>query len=246
MPVKLSVIIIARNEAANLPACLESVRFADEIVLVDSESTDDTPAIARKLGAIVVTAPFRGYGPQKNLALDHARGDWVLSLDADERVPEMLRNEIIAVIGRVDAADGYRVARRNYVGDIWIRHGGWYPDYTVRLFRRDRGRFAERSVHEAVEVEGRVATLREPLEHRACRDFEEFARRQERYAQLAAAEMAQHGRRATALDVWLRPAYTFIRSYLLRGGFLDGTNGWKLACIYTRYTYSKYRRLRAL
>jgi glycosyltransferase involved in cell wall biosynthesis len=214
-------------------------------VLVDSESTDDTPAIARKLGATVITAPFRGYGQQKNLALDHAHADWVLSVDADERVPELLREEILGAMASDNTADGYRVARRNYVGDIWIRHGGWYPDYTVRLFRRERGRFGERSVHEAVEVNGQVATLREPLEHRACRDFEEFARRQEHYAELAAAEMARHGRRANALDVWLRPAYTFIRSYLLRGGFLDGANGWKLACIYTRYTHSKYHRLRA-
>lgn len=241
--VKLSVTIIARNEAANISACLESVRFADELVLVDSESTDDTPAIARKLAATVITAPFRGYGQQKNLALDHAHADWVLSVDADERVSERLRNEILAVISSGNPADGYRVARRNYVGDAWIRHGGWYPDYTVRLFRRECGRFTERSVHEAVEINGRLGTLREPLEHRVCRNFDDFARRQERYAELAAAEMSRHGRRANALDVWLRPVYTFLRSYLLRGGFLDGANGWKLACIYARYTYSKYVRL---
>ncbi len=242
--VKLSVIIITRNEAVNIRACMERVRFADEIVVVDSDSTDGTADICREFGAKVFNQPFAGYGRQKNAALDRANGEWVLSVDADERVPEALREEICAAIA-APVAEGYRVARRNYVGDAWIRHGGWYPDYSVRLFRRDRGRFGERTVHEAVEINGRVATLRNDLEHRTCQDFEEFARRQERYAELAAAEMAKRSRHAGALDVWLRPVYTFIRSYLLRGGFLDGTNGWKLACIYTRYTRSKYRHLQA-
>ncbi|MBM3862109.1 MAG: glycosyltransferase family 2 protein [Verrucomicrobia bacterium] len=227
-------------------ACLESVRFADEIIVVDSESTDETAAICREMGVQVFERPFDGFGQQKNAGIDRATGQWILNVDADERVPETLRAEIRSVIALDHAADGYRVARRNYVGDIWIRHGGWYPDYTVRLFRRARGRFGERTVHEAVEVNGQVATLREALEHRTCRDFEEFARRQDRYAKLAAAEMAKRGRRATALDLWFRPSYTFLRSYLLRGGFLDGANGWKLACIYMRYTRSKYQCLRTV
>ena len=241
---KLSVIIITRNEAANIRACLESVSFADEIVVVDSESTDSTPEICREFGAKVFHQPFAGYGRQKNAALDRATGEWVLCVDADERVPEALREEICAAIA-APVAEGYRVARRNYVGNAWIRHGGWYPDYSVRLFHRDRGRFGERAVHEAVEINGRMATLQNDLEHRTCRDFEEFARRQERYAALAATEMAHRGRRAGTFDLWLRPAYTFLRSYLFRGGFLDGANGWKLACIYARYTHSKYRLLGA-
>lgn len=243
---KLSVIIITRNEAVNIRACLDSVRFADEIIVVDSESTDETPAICRELGAVVLTVPFRGYGHQKNRALDQAHGEWVLSVDADERVPFPLRDEILAAIASANAADGYRVARRNYVGNVWIRHGGWYPDYTVRLFRRNCGRFSERHVHEAVELNGRTATLREALDHHACRDFGQFAKRQEAYARLAANDLARRGRRATMLDVWLRPLYTFARSFLLRGGFLDGVNSWKLACIYTRYTRHKYLHLRTL
>lgn len=237
----LSVITITLNEAGNIGACLDSVKFADEIIVVDSGSTDDTVAICRQAGAKVFTREFAGYGPQKNFALEQATGDWILSVDADERVPAELRDEILAA----KSCDGYRVARKNFVGDAWIRHGGWFPDYSVRLFRRGKGRFNERAVHEAVEVTGTVGTLRHALIHHTCRDFDEFARRQERYAGLAAEEMWKAGRRAGKLDLLLRPRLTFLKMYVARTGFLDGWNGLRLAALYARYTRRKYELLAA-
>lgn len=246
MKPRLSVIIITKNEEKNLPECLASARFADQIVVVDSNSTDATPAIASSFGAEVFTHEFQGYGPQKNVALDRANGDWVFSLDADERVPETLRDEICAVMQSPIAADGYQVARRNHVGDEWIRHGGWYPDYVLRLFRREKGRFNERVVHESVHVKGKVAYLPSALLHYPCQDLMDFRARQMRYAQQSAGEMAQSGRRARWTDLHLRPWATFLRMYMLRAGFLDGATGWALARIYKDYTHAKYKELRKL
>jgi glycosyltransferase involved in cell wall biosynthesis len=246
MKPRLSVVIITRNEAANIRACLESVRFADEIVVVDTASTDGTPEICREFGAQVFDQPFLGYGPQKNFGIDRAAGEWSLNVDADERVSDSLREEIQAVIAAADACDGYWIARQNYFGDTWIRHGGWFPDYNLRLFRKSKGRFNERSVHEAVQVNGSVGKLRAPLVHRTCRDFAEFAQRQERYAELAAAELAREGRRAGALDLWLRPPLTFLKMYLLKRGCFDGVKGFTLARLYARYTRRKYERLAQL
>jgi glycosyltransferase involved in cell wall biosynthesis len=244
MKPRLSVVIITRNEAANIRDCLESVRFADEIVVVDSGSTDDTVPICREFGARIFDHPFAGYGPQKNFGLDRASGDWILSVDADERVPDALREEILSAISSSEACDGYFVARKNYFGDTWIRHGGWFPDYTLRLFRKEKGRFNERSVHESVQIVGKIGKFRTPLVHLTCRDFDEFARRQENYATLAAEELAKSGRTATDADIFLRPPLTFLKMFVLKGGFLDGGRGWKLAKLYARYTRRKYGLLR--
>ena len=162
---RLSVIIIALNQEANIGDCLASVSFADDIVVVDTGSTDRTVELARAYTDRVLSAPWQGFGRTKNYALDQARGEWVFSLDTDERVPPALQEEILAVVASDGPLDGYRVARKNYFCGRWIRHLGWYPDYTLRLFRRGRGRFRDREVHEEVVVDGPVGTLKTPLEH---------------------------------------------------------------------------------
>lgn len=239
----LSVVIITRNEAANIRDCLASVRFADEIIVVDSESTDDTVAICREMSARVIVQPFAGFGQQKNAGIDRATGEWILNLDADERAPEALRDEIRSVIASPNARDGYWIARQNYFGNQWVRHGGWWPDHTLRLFRRGRGRYNEHPVHAAVELNGTAGKLRHTLIHYTCRDFAVFADRQMRYAETIARALANEGCRAHAVDVALRPFFTFFKMYVLRAGFLDGAVGWKLAWLYARYTRRKYELL---
>jgi glycosyltransferase involved in cell wall biosynthesis len=246
MTKRVSVVMITLDAGDLIHKCLDSVTFADEIIVVDSGSKDATLDICRQYQAKIFERPFSGYGAQKNYAVEQASGEWVFVIDADERVPIELREEIAATVVDPDAADGYFVARKNYVGDKWIQFGGWYPDYSLRLFRRGKGRFNERAVHEAALVQGKVATLKHPLIHRTCRDFEEFHKRQMRYAELAAGQMAQEGKSAGVLDSLLRPPMTFLKMFVVKGGFLDGSAGWKLARLYARYTRRKYSLLREL
>ncbi len=241
----LSVTVIALNEEENIVPCLESVRFADEIiVVVDSGSTDRTLELARDFTGRIFTVDWQGFAGTKNFALDRATGDWVFSLDADERVPEGLREEILNVIKADGPLDGYRVPRKNYVGNRWIKHLGWHPDYTLRLFRRDRGRFKDREVHEEVEVAGQVGLLSTPLEHYSYRSMEEYAARQDRYARLAAREMLKAGRRPLPGELLWRPALTFANPFFLKLGFLEGALGLQLALQSSRYNFLKYLYLR--
>ncbi|HEV8585040.1 MAG TPA: glycosyltransferase family 2 protein [Methylomirabilota bacterium] len=235
MRLRLSVVIVTRNEAERLRACLESVVWADEIVVVDAESEDKTVALAREFTDRVVVRPWPGYAAQKNAALDLATGGWVLSLDADEVVSAELRAEIAAVLALDGPADGYAVPRRNIFWGRWVRHGGLYPDWQVRLFRRGRGRFVERAVHESVAVEGRVERLRGHLEHRSYRDVADFLARADRYATLAADEAVARGRRAGVVDLVLRPLGRFLGMYVVGRGFLDGWRGFLLAALYAYY-----------
>jgi glycosyltransferase involved in cell wall biosynthesis len=242
----LSVIIIALNQEANLGPCLESARFADEIVVVDTGSTDGTVELARSAGARVVEAPWQGFAGTKNFALDQAQGVWVFSLDTDERLPAALRDEIQAIIRSDGPLNGYRVPRKNYFGGRWVRYLGWYPDYTLRLWRRETGRFREREVHEEVEVAGPVGTLRTPLDHYSYNNLEEYAARQDRYARLAAREMAKQGRRLRPGELWWRPFFTFWKLYLMKLGILEGALGLSLAWQMSRYNFLKYHYLREL
>ncbi len=243
---RLSVIIIALNQEANLGDCLASVRFADEIVVVDTGSTDRTVELARTGGARVVVTAWQGFAGTKNFALDRARGDWVFSLDTDERVSDALKAEILAVVQADGPLNGYRVPRKNYFGGRWIRHLGWYPDYTLRLWRRSRGRFRDREVHEEVEVAGPVGTLQTPLDHYSYQNLEEYAARQDRYARLAAREMFKQGRRPRPGETWWRPCFTFLKLYLLKRGFLEGALGLALAKAGSRYNFLKYHYLKEL
>ena len=242
----LSVTIIALNQEANIGPCLESVAWADEIVVVDSGSSDRTVEVARAFTDRIFTVPLQGFGRTKNFALDQAQGEWVFSLDTDERVPPALKEEILQVVREGGPQAGYRVPRKNYCCGRWIRHLGWYPDYTLRLFRRGQGRFREREVHEEVEVNGPVGTLATPLDHYSYQDLREYAARQDRYARLAAREMARQGRRPFPGELLWRPFFTFLNLFFLKRGFLEGFLGLNLAMQSSRYNFLKYHYLREL
>jgi glycosyltransferase involved in cell wall biosynthesis len=228
--------VITLDEAERLRACLESVAWADEIVVVDAESRDKTTQIAREFTERVIVRPWPGFAAQKNFALEQATGDWVLSLDADEEVSAELREEIRSLlVARPATPDGYAVPRRNIFWGKWVRHGGLYPDWQVRLFRRGRARFVARAVHESVQVDGPVGRLVSPLLHRSYRDVSDFLARADRYSTLAADEWLRSGRRAGPLDLVLRPLGRFLGMYVLRLGVLDGWRGLLLATLYAYY-----------
>jgi glycosyltransferase involved in cell wall biosynthesis len=234
---RLSVAVITLDEEQRLRACLESVAWADEIVVVDAESRDKTAQIAREFTERVVVRPWPGFTAQKNFALEQATGDWVLSLDADEEVSPELRDEIQRLLAQPQPppCDGYAVPRKNIFWGRWIRHGGLYPDWQMRLFRRGRGRFVDRAVHESVQVEGPVARLRGALLHRSYRDVSDFLDRADRYSTLAADEWLRSGLPVRAADLILRPLGRFFGMYVLRLGVLDGWRGLLLATLYAYY-----------
>ena len=235
--IRLSVAIITWNEEARLRACLESVAWTDEIIVVDAESTDKTVLIAREFTDRIWVRPWPGFAAQKNFALDQTTGEWVLSLDADERVTPALRAEIERVLDAPDAADGYAIPRKNFFWGAWVRHGGLYPDWQLRLFRRGRGRFVEQSVHESVHVQGRTVRLAHAVLHESYRNLEEFVDRSNRYSTLAAQQWLPGGRRVRQPDLVLRPLGRFVSMYALKGGFLDGWRGLSLAMLYAYYVF---------
>ncbi|MBI3127309.1 MAG: glycosyltransferase family 2 protein [Candidatus Tectomicrobia bacterium] len=221
----LSVAIVTRDEAARVIPCLESAAWADEIVVVDSGSSDGTQELCRARGAVVLERPWGGYAAQKNLALGEARHPWVLSLDADERVTEELKAQILQVLAADGPCDGYRMPRKNIFFGKWLRRGDFWPDHQIRLFRKARGRFSDKAVHESVEVEGRVGELTAPLEHRSYERLEEYFARQVRYAALAAEERSGQAGAVRLRDLLLRPAGRFAKGYVLKGGWRDGIEG---------------------
>ena len=242
----LSVIIIAKNEAANIRACIESVSWADEIIVVDSGSTDDTVGIARGMGAKVYEhADWPGFGPQKNRALNYATGDWIFSIDADERVTPELRREIEQAICKT-GIEGYYCPRMSQFCGKYIHHCGWYPDYVLRLFKRDAGRFSDSLVHEVVRLEGKTARLKNPLLHYSYLTQDDVERKVEHYSSAAAQQMFEASKKSTWLGAWLSGGWAFARTYLLRAGVLDGLAGWNIACMNALTTYLKYRKLAAL
>jgi len=234
---RLSVTIIAWNEEERLRACLESAAWADEIIVIDAESTDKTVQVAREFTDKIWVRPWAGFVAQKNFALEQATGDWVLSLDADERVTGELRERIGRIVRANGPADGYSIPRKNIFWGAWVRHGGLYPDYQLRLFRRDAGRFAETAVHESVVVEGHVEALGEPMLHHSYRGLEDFVARSNRYSTLAAQEIVGRGGRAGLADLALRPLGRFLSMYVVKLGFLDGWRGFVLAVLYSNYVF---------
>ena len=223
MPV--TAIVITFNEAANLRAALESVSWADEIIVIDSESTDDTVSIARGFTDKVVVRPWPGYIAQKNFAAEQATHDWILSLDADERISAPLAEEIRGLLTQGPRAGGYRMPRVTFHLGRWIRSTDWYPDYQLRLYDRRRARWAGRRVHESVETDGSVVNLRGEILHYAYRDLSHHFQTMDRYTTLAARQMFEDGRRAGLLDLAVHPPAAFLRNYVLRGGFRDGVPG---------------------
>lgn len=233
----LSVTLVTWNEEERLRRCLETVAWVDEIVVVDAGSEDKTVEIARAFTDQVFVRAWEGFAPQKNFALDQARGEWVLSLDADEEVTAELKQEILRVLAAGEGPSAYAVPRRNVYWGQWVRHGRLYPDWQVRFFRRGRGRFVERPVHESVEVEGAVGRLHGALVHRSYRDVADFLTRTNRYTTLAAEEWVRSGRGIAVTDLVLRPLGRFLSMYVLHRGFLDGWRGFLLAALYAYYVF---------
>lgn len=242
---KISAVVIAMDEADRIGDCLASLSFCDELLVVDSYSSDGTVALAREHGARVLQRRFDGFRSQKQFAVEQAGHDWILSLDADERVDEVLRASILAVrdAGFADAA-GYRFARLSAYCGRWLRHGNAYPDRKLRLFDRRRGGWrGTREVHESASVDGPVQTLRGDLLHLPFRSFEHQQDKARRYAQMMAEHAFREGRRASPLKLVLAPAWRFWRGYLLRLGFLDGWAGLVYAYVTAHTARQKAIRL---
>ena len=242
----VSAIIIACNNERIITRCIESLQWADEIVVVDSGSTDRTPEICRSLGAQVhVTEDWPGHGPQKNRALERATGDWVLSVDSDEWITPALRAEILRTIEH-DAAAGYAMPRRSSFCGRPMRHSGWWPDYVVRLFRRGSARFTDDHTHERLVVDGRIARLREPIMHEAIVDLDQMLGKMNAYSTSSAHMRLDRRVRAGVLVAVAHGAWTFIRTYVLRAGFLDGREGFMLAVANAEGSYYRYLKLMML
>jgi glycosyltransferase involved in cell wall biosynthesis len=246
-PAGLSVIIITKNEAANIQGCLESVQWADEIIVVDGGSSDATVAICTGFGARVYQHDWPGFGAQKNRALGYASQPWVFSIDADERVSPELRASIEAVLhDDSQQCAAYRVARLSSYCGRFMRHSGWYPDHIVRLFKREQARFSDALVHERVEVEGRIGMLDGELLHYSYADLEEVLHKVNDYSSAAAQMMQQRGKRSSLPGAVLRSVWTFLRTYILRRGFLDGREGFMVAVSNAQETYYRYLKLMLL
>ena len=241
--VTLSVVVITLNEEANIGALLESVRAADEHIVLDCGSTDRTLEIACACGTKTFTEEWKGYSSQKNSAIDKATGDWVLSLDADEAVEPELMEEIRQVLDHNPPVNGYYLPRKNYFLGRWMRHGGFYPDRKLRLFRRGQGRFVDRPVHEVVEVNGATSALNHALVHNAYPTLEGYIQHMNRYSSLGAELAVAQGRgRFSLLNIVVNPLATFAYNYFLRLGLLDGREGLLLHLYHSAYISWKYAK----
>ncbi len=241
----LSVTIITRDAAHQLEACLASVAFADEIVVVDSGSRDGTPEIAARHGARVLHQDWLGYGRQKQFAVEQAAHDWVLCIDADERVTPELGASIEAVL-RAPDAPGYMMRRRNRFLGRWLRHGEGYPDWSLRLFDRRRGRWSDDPVHEKVACDGVVGKLVGDLLHESCDTLAVYLDKQNRYTSLQAEALHRRGRRAHLGQLLLSPLLRFVKFYVVRLGFLDGVPGLVHIVIGCNNSFVKYAKLMEL
>ena len=247
--VKISAAIITLDEEENLGRCLASLRgVADEVIVVDSGSTDGTERIAREHGATFLTQRWLGYGPQKNLAADRGAHEWVLSLDADEALSDALRASILRLKAEGPRADAYEVNRLNWYCGRFLRHSGWYPDRKIRLWRKGSARWAVATIHELVEAApgARVERLAGDLLHYTIKDRAQHLRTIERFTTLSAESLLREGRAGDAWKRFVSPAATFLRGYVLRAGFLDGRAGWDVCRLSAYATWLKYEKLRRL
>jgi len=241
----LTVFIAAKNEAANIADCVASARFADEVLVLDSGSSDDTVALARAAGARVEITDWPGYGPQQNRAIDLARGDWLFSLDADERISEVLAQEIRSAIQQA-RFNGYDVPRRSLFVTRFLRHSGWWPDRTRRLVRRGRGRFTTHEIHANLRIDGAIGHLQAPLIHYSYRDLASVLEKMNRYSSGSARDLHAQGRRGSLGGAIAHGLWAFLRTYLLRLGVLDGAEGFMVAVVNAETSYYKHLKLAEL
>lgn len=243
---KISVAIITKNEEANIARCLKSVSWAYERIVLDTHSTDRTTAIAEENGATVHTAEWEGFGRAKQRAVELASGDWILSLDADEVVTEPLANEIQKVVASSSDINGYFVKRRNLFLKKWISHCGWYPDYTLRLFKRGYGKFDNAIVHEELQIAGKTAYLNGELRHYSYPTLAQYLEKSNRYTSLGAQKAFDAGIRASAFDLTIRPCLSFFSHYIVKQGFRDGLEGLLISTLSAVAVQIKYAKLREL
>jgi glycosyltransferase involved in cell wall biosynthesis len=241
---KISATIVTLNEERNIARAIESLRCVDEIVVVDSGSTDRTRDVAARLGARVIEEPWRGYAAQKNFAASVALHEWIFSLDADEALSEELEAEVLLLKQEGPRFDGYSMPRlAQYLGR-WILHGGWYPDRKVRLYLRTKGEWTGSHVHESVAMRGTTGELQGKLHHFTCASLSAHMRTVDRYTTLAAEELVEQGRRISIARLLLDPPWTFFRTLIIRRGFLDGIHGLVIAWMAALYTFLKYAKVR--
>lgn len=239
---KLSVVILCLNEEAMIEDCLASVKFADEILVVDSFSSDRTLEIARRYTDRIVQRRFEGYAAQKNWGYSQAEHEWVLNLDADERVTPELATEIQEIL-RHPQHDGYWIHRRNYFLGKEIRYGSWSGDHVLRLFRRDRARYPDIQIHSELVLDGKAGSCRQSMLHYSYRSVDDFVRRVQEYSSGGAVDARKRGRRVSASAIWTHSAWHFLKSYFIRRGFLDGPEGLIIAMGGAYYTFLKYAKL---
>jgi glycosyltransferase involved in cell wall biosynthesis len=241
---KITATIITLNEERNIARAVESLRCCDEILMVDSGSSDRTLELAQNLGVRVIEAPWRGYAKQKNLAAENASHDWILSIDADEALSERLEGEIWNLKKNGTECDAYTMPRlAQYLGR-WIFHGGWYPDRKVRLYHRSKARWVGEFVHESVKVDGRVGRLDANLLHYTCDSLSEHLKTMDRYTTLAAEEMVARKKKIPIHKVAVDPLWTFVKGYVIQRGFQDGLEGLAIAYMSSLYTFLKYAKAR--
>jgi glycosyltransferase involved in cell wall biosynthesis len=238
----LSVILITKNEEHTICACLESVQFADELIILDSGSEDNTVELCKNYTSQVFSTDWQGFGIQKQRALDKATGAWVLSIDADEQVSLELQQEILEVIN-ANKADGFQIPRfSRYCGRV-IKHAGWYPDYVLRLFKRDKGHFTPDLVHERIVIKGTIQHLHHPLNHQAFINPEEVLHKINTYSSLGAQKLYNQGQRSSLMKALFKGLWMFIRTYFIQAAFLEGEQGLMLAISNAEGTYYKYLKL---
>jgi glycosyltransferase involved in cell wall biosynthesis len=241
--VPVTALVITLNEASHIEACLQSLAWADERIVVDSGSSDETVAIAARCGATVITRPFDGYSAQKNFGASQASHDWIVSIDADERVTPELAADMKAALAAPGDHAGFRMPRVTFHLGRWIRSTDWYPDNQLRLYDRRRARWNGRKVHESVTADGPVGRLAHELQHYAYRDIAHHLDTINRYTTLAAEDMHARGRRTSALELLLHPPAAFVRNYLLRGGIFAGTAGLIVSVMNSYYVFLKFAKL---
>jgi glycosyltransferase involved in cell wall biosynthesis len=239
----VSVIVITRNEEKNIRECLTSARWADEIIVVDSGSSDGTVDVARTFTQKVFVKPWEGFGESRTFALSQARNEWMFWLDADERIAPELAEEIELTVSGPPKHAAYTVPRKAFFLGRWIKHCGWYPGRVTRLFRKDKGRFTTDRVHEKLIVDGPVGELKSDLLHYTDPTLEHYFMKFNRYTSLAAEDLAAAGRSASVFRLVVNPFWTFVKMYFLRLGFLDGMPGLILCTLSAGYVFAKYAKL---
>ncbi|MCX5782104.1 MAG: glycosyltransferase family 2 protein [Elusimicrobia bacterium] len=241
---KLSVYVMTFNEKEKIKDCLESVKWADEIVIMDSFSTDGTLDIARQYTNKIVQKEFVGFGKLRNIALEHCANDWVLSVDADERVTEELKNEILEKLSKGPEADAYYVPRKSHFLKYWVRHCGWYPDYRQpQFFNKNKMKYTEQLVHESYKLNGKIGYLKGHILQYPFLSLDQFMKKMDRYSSLRAEEMFNEGKKFKIIQLIVYPLAFFHKMYIQKLGFWDGKVGFILSFLYAYYTAIKFIKL---